>query len=331
MPRRQRLDFKDAIHCVRLRGRQGACIFFDPAILAHSVQVPRQHAPGVLRFEALLNVCCEECAATLYAYCIQPNTATLVLQTSGAPLAAFMRRLSGQYSRGRSAASGPAVPTAFASRYETQVIAPEYLPYAVRRVHRMPVETGLCRRGMDYPFSSERAYTGEATTLPLDLSGVRVQLQQKGYLGFRGYRAFMDQEDSPYLAKLFAQGSPLDPRIVGRKSFVQLARYLASHPSPVPTREQLMDGVAQLLGHTAAELFTATHVGVLGRALVAWYGLRSGAATLTEMGRWFSVTGATLGQAMHQHRQKTPGLFGLRDWPPKKDNPAPGNYIAGRR
>src|SRR5258708_7427900 len=62
--------------------------------------------------------------------------------------------------------------------------------------------------------------------------------------------------------------------------------------------------------HSAlGDLYSAARVGVLGRALVAWYGLRSGAATLAEMGRWFSVAGATLGQAIRQHRSVTPDLF----------------------
>ena len=38
-------------------------------------------------------------------------------------------------------------------------------------------------------------------------------------------------------------------------------------------------------------------------------------ATLAEMGRRFSVTGATLGQAIRHHRSVTPNLFNLTDLP----------------
>jgi hypothetical protein len=65
----------------------------------------------------------------------------------------------------------------------------------------------------------------------------------------------------------------------------------------------------------AADITSNTHAAVLGRSLVAWYGLRTGAATLTEMGRWFSVTGATLAQAMRHHRNISPALFSLRQLP----------------
>jgi hypothetical protein len=38
------------------------------------------------------------------------------------------------------------------------------------------------------------------------------------------------------------------------------------------------------------------------------------------MAHWFSITGATLGQAMHHHRLKAPHLFRFADSPFKKDN-----------
>ena len=306
MPRRQRLDFRDAIQYVSLRGRPNMSIFFDRSILQDPDQSPRHRAPGVRRFETLLAATCDECATTLLAYSIEPNAASIVLQRSGAPLAETMRRLSGQYSRGLELPTGPVV---FASRYASQVIAPEYLVYAVRRAHRRPVEAGICRNPIDYPFSSERAYLGEPSVLPVNFRPVRMDLQEKGYIGMRGYRDFMNQPDTPYLAKLFAKGSPQDARIVGARPFVQQVRYLAAHPPPVPTRDQLIARVTKLLRITDADLFAGTRLGVLGRALVAWYGLRSGAATLSEMARWFSITGATLGQAMHNHRRKAPQLF----------------------
>jgi hypothetical protein len=93
--------------------------------------------------------------------------------------------------------------------------------------------------------------------------------------------------------------------------FVQKARQLAAHSPAPPDRERLIANVASLLKCTAAEVFSPTHTGTLGRALVAWYGVRSGTATLTEIGRWFSVSGASLGQAIRVQRLIRPELFGL--------------------
>lgn len=312
MPRPQRLDFQDAIQYVRLRGREGDFIFFDPGILENPGRSPRPPAPGIRRFEALIAATCEDCGTSLFAYCIEPNTASLILKITGAPLAAYMRRLSGQYSRSVRPSGGR---TLFAGRYDSQVIAPEYLPHAIRRVHRRPVHAGLCRSRMDYPFSSERAYMGEPSALPLDMDPVRMELQQKGYAGSRGYRQFMEHTDTAHVALLFALGSPQDERIVGAKPFVQQARYLASHPAPVPTREQLIEGVAQLLNLPADAIYSRTAAGARARALIAARALRTRAATLAEVGRWFSITGAALGQSIRHHREQSEDFREQCNWP----------------
>jgi putative transposase len=179
----------------------------------------------------------------------------------------------------------------------------------VRRAHCSPILAGLCRRRLDYPFSSERAYVGEFGQTPITTAVLKAELEVKGHHGLRGYREFMDQDETPFVANLLSQGSPLDSRIVGDKVFIQKARHMSTHPAAPPTQEQLIGGVARLMNVMPSDVYSATHVGVLGRALVAWYGLRSGAATLAEIGRWFSVTGATLGQAIRHHRGATPDLF----------------------
>ena len=315
MPRHERLDFKGAIHYVRVVGRDGAEIFFDRSTLTRFPKAPRHYAPHLQKFELLLAATCEERGATLHAYCLEPNSGVLLLNTEGAPLNSLMQRLCGGYSRYLRAEAHEVKPEVFATRYESKVIAPEYLPHAVRRAHYSPVASGLCRRRVDYPFSSERAYTGERPPIPIGMTDFRAALELKGHFGVRGYRDFMDQEESPYVANLFTRGSPLDPRIVGSKLFVQQARHMAAHPVAAPTREQLIAGVAQLMKVSPTEILSATPVGTLGRALVAWYGLRSGAATLSEMGRWFSVTGASLGQAMHHYHEVSPHHFSLRALP----------------
>jgi putative transposase len=310
MPRRKRLEFREAIHFVVVRGAAGAEIFFRARDLQRFPRAPRPNAPHVSKFEHLLAETRDECGALLHAYCTEPNTSILVLQALGAPLHVFMQRLCGAFARhlrrGRFAA-GSAV---FASRYDAKMVAPEYLPHAVRRAHRSPVDHGLCTQPVDYPFSSDRAYRGETPLLPIDKAGVIAALEQKGYFGLRGYRHFMAQAETPYVANLLSHGSPLDSRIVGDRVFVQKARQLAEHPRPPPGREALIAKVAGLLGCPAADIDSPTHTGTLGRALVAWYGVRSGTATLAEIGRWFSVSGASLGQAIRAHRHIRPDLFG---------------------
>src|SRR6266404_3591935 len=289
MPRLERLEFKDAIHYTRVRGRTGADVFFDPHALRRFPRAPRQNAPHVQRFELLL--------------------------TAGASLQSFMQRLCGRYSRYLRAGGLAEGRGAFEGRYDSKVVAPGYLPHVARRAHRSPILAGLCRRRVDYPFSSERAYVGEFAQIPITTAALKTELETKGHHGLRGYREFMDQDETPYVANLLSHGSPLDSRVVGDKVFVQKAWHLAAHPAAQPTLEQIIESVAHLLNKTPADVYSATHVGALGRALVAWYGLRTGAATLTQTGHWFSVTSATLEQGIRRYRRATPGLFNLAALP----------------
>jgi len=145
------------------------------------------------------------------------------------------------------------------------------------------------------PLQLGRAYTGERSPLPLDMTGMADHPRAKGYFGPRGYREFMDQDEGPYVGNLFARGSP---RILASsEASFSLSRCAnGGAPRPAADREQIIAGVAQLLQLSARDIFSATHAGALGRALVAWYGLRSGAATLTDMGRWFSFRVLTWGR-----------------------------------
>ncbi len=310
MPRQERLDFRDALHFVRLRGNEGLNIFFDAAILRRGAEQPRQLAPDVRRFERLLAVIGEECGAVLHGYSIEPNSCILVLQTTGASLNAFTRRLCGQYSRYLHRQARLTTPqSAFASRYDSRLIAPEYLPHAVRRAHRAPVISGWCNQRIDYPFSSERAYAGERSPLPVRTADTRKILERRGLFGPQGYRNFMDQPESALVTEFFTRGSPFDPRIVGNRLFVSQVRQLITHPPARPRVEQVVAGVAALMSMAPADIHANTHDGVLARSLVAWHALRTGAATLTTVGKWFSLTGATLGQSMHHYRRAMPDLF----------------------
>src|ERR1700722_15834680 len=138
MPRHERLDFKNAIHYVRVRGADGSQIFFDASSLRSFPYAARQHAPHVLRFEHLLATVCAECGTVLQGYCLEPNSGILVLQTAGATLQTVTGRLSAQYGRYVRRGGFVGERGVFGARYESKVVAPQYLPHAVRRAHRSP-------------------------------------------------------------------------------------------------------------------------------------------------------------------------------------------------
>lgn len=317
MSRPLRLDFHGAIHIVQLRGKERLNIFFDANAIKFGAGAlyrsfaDRSYAPNIVRFLTLLNGCCEDCSAQLFGYCVGPNDAALVVRILGAPLDAFMQRLSGRYSRYLHAAGIlPKGGGAFAARYSSKVVAPDYLPHAVRRVHALPLRWGFVRRSMDYPFSSAAAYLGERIPVRLCADVLWRALEDKGLAGLRGYREFMEKAETPHIQELFERGSQLDARIVGASTFVAQSHDAASHRKPPYTRQQLLAGVATLLNlEHSGSLFIAGSQTVLARALVAWLALNSGSATVREVGTWFDVSAAALGKAIRRYRRISPELF----------------------
>jgi hypothetical protein len=311
-----RLGFHGAIHIVQVRGRNGFNIFFDRAILALAGAERRRGVPHLLRFLQLLDACCSECGAQLFGYCIEPNECAFVLRNFGVPLEACMQRLGGRYSRYLHDESVlPKSVRPFEARYESKVLAPEYLPHALRRVHARAVQAGLVRRAIDYPFSSAAAYLGERALVRLESDAVWRALERKGLFGLRGYKEFMERAETPHVSELFERGARADERVVGDRAFVVSARDAAGHPRVPPSREQLIEGVAEVLGVSTEELYGHSRAAVLGRALVAWFALRYGSASLREVGMWFSVSGATIGQAVRHYRRLEPGLFNRKGLP----------------
>lgn len=322
MSRPLRLDFHGAIHLVHVRGREGYSIYFDAHVLNRAAVERWRGAPHLLQFLKFLDECCWECGAQLFGYCIEPNDASLLLETRGAPLDACMQRLGGRYSRYLHVEKLlPMGVCSFAARYESKVVAPEYLPYALRRVHARAVHTSLAQRADAYPFSSAPAFLGARTAVRLKTEPVWRALERKGMSGLPGYRKFMEKAETPHVTELFEQGSPLDARIVGGHLFVAQVRDATGHPPLSTTRKQLIEGVGKIVGGEPEAL--SGHRGVLARALVAWYAARSGTASVREVGTWFGVSGATLGKGIRHYRRVSPELFNKKFLPGIQSTDAP--------
>jgi putative transposase len=312
MPRQGRLDFPEAIHYVFVSGRPGGSIFFDEGTARGHEGNLQEHTPRVQRFESLLGRACDESGALVHGYSWLPNAAIIVMQRFDVPLELIVGSVFGQYSRYlRSRGRVSRDERVYNGRYDNKVIAPMYLPYAVRRAHRSPVNAGLCDRPAEYPYSSARVYTGPLTSRWIDTTAVTAALRERGYAGPAGYRQFMDKADTEHVARLFACGSKWDRRVVGDRAFVSEAMRKAAHVPPAPTQVQLVEAVARLLGMQPTSIYERTHGSVIGRALVAWYATRSGAATLLEVGRWFSRSATTLRREIDKYKVLKPTLFHL--------------------
>jgi hypothetical protein len=76
----------------------------------------------------------------------------------------------------------------------------------------------------------------------------------------------------------------------------------------VPNQEQIVTAVSRLLQRAALGA-TEVSVQVLKKALVARHAVRCGAATLTQVAEWYSVTPAALRGDINRYRVLAPGLF----------------------
>ena len=75
MPHPRRFDFLGAIHLVRLRGRTGMDIFFEPGLLTLPPTAWWVGAPRVQTFMHFMKESLEECDGVLFGYHFQPNEA----------------------------------------------------------------------------------------------------------------------------------------------------------------------------------------------------------------------------------------------------------------
>jgi hypothetical protein len=308
MPRQGRLDFHRAIHYVCVRGRAGRSIFFDVSILSLPAREARAASVDLRQFELLLADACDECGSVVHAFTWQPNSAVLVMQKFGVPLYSVMGRVCGRYSKYlHKRAQWQSNRQVFQSRYDSRILAPEYLPHAIRRIERMPVEAGLCRTPLEYPFSSSRLM-GDVVPPWLAMPS-RSELQRRRASAPGGRNIPLVDRESAFVTALFEHGSKWDSRVIGDRVFVNEVHREAARPAPTPSRAQITDAVAQLVDRASIGPLSDASIATLKRALIARYAVRSGAATLTEVGRWFGVSAAALRNGIDRYRELLPDLF----------------------
>ncbi len=160
MARKLRVDFEGAIHHVTVRGIERRRLFRDDE--------------DRNRFLLRLKEAVEEYGVRLYLFCMMENHVHLVLETPGANLSAFMRKLQTAYAvyfNLRHGRSGHLMQGRFWSQL---VSGDEYLLRLSRYVHLNPVVVGHAdclpveeRRRMlrHYRWSSYRGYVGLTTSL----------------------------------------------------------------------------------------------------------------------------------------------------------------------
>lgn len=313
MARLPRFEFRGITHLVTVSGYQGGHVLYEPHIFRRFPENPRGHALAAEYFEGLLWESCEQYDASVHAYVLEPNTAQIVIQTHGAPLSWIIHDLLARFSMYLAAQHRtPKGKRSFPRRYRAQIVQPAKLPYAVRYVQQRATVTQMCRRPFNHPFSSNLIYCGrKPKPASFVTSAMQKALAPLGYLGPNAYYEFMAASDSPSIAHMLSRP------IIGEPGFVKFvrARCRESRRMPcerVPSPDEILRRISDTLLHTDFRVASSsTHLGALARALVAWYAMRTGAARIGAVGRWFGVTGSDLRYLIRRHRRKHPQYFSV--------------------
>jgi len=148
MPRPPRLDAAGAVTHVVARGNERRPVFREDA--------DRE------KYLELLAEACGRHGARAFAYCLMPNHLHLALQSGEAPLSRLVHDVHARYAQyfnRRYDRSGHL----FQGRFQALLVDRDaYLLEVVRYIHRNPVKARLAACPEDYPWSSHRAYLGDA-------------------------------------------------------------------------------------------------------------------------------------------------------------------------
>lgn len=306
MAQPKRCELRCAIHLVTAAGYSGGHVFYDPQLFKRFPENPRRHAPDAEYLERLLWDTCEQYDARVHGYIIEPNVVLAVIQTLRAPLRWIMHDVLARYAmhlveHNRT----PAGIRPFPRRYKEQIVQPSKLPYAVRYVQRRANTGDQTHRAVNHPFSSSLIYCGRRPRPTcFVVSGTRERLRNLGHVGTAAYFEFMAHSDSPAIADLLSRP------VVGEREFVESVRAGCSETPYGPCADEILQEVASCLLHTDPSIVcSSTHQGALARALVAWYAMRTGAAQIATVSRWFGVTSSNLRYLIREHRRKSPHYF----------------------
>jgi len=306
MVRPKRCEFQGSIHLLTVSGHSGGHVFYEPQIFTRFPENPRKHAPDAEYFERLLWEICEQYDARVYAYVLEPNVARIVIQRHGARLGWIVHDLLARFSMYLIEQNRiPAGEKPFPRRYRAQVVQPAKLPYAVRFVQRRDIATDPRRRAINHPFSSNLIYCGRKPQPNcFAVTAMREALENLGYRGPTAYLEFMARSDSPTIAHLLSR------HVIGEQDFADSVRERCGKPPRLPSPDEILRDVTGSLLYTEPSVAcSSTHQGALARALVAWYAMRTGAAQIGTVAKWFGITSSDLRYLIRQHRRKNPQYF----------------------
>jgi putative transposase len=287
MPRRLRIHVPGGFYHVTLRGNHRQAIFRTAA--------DRSLLDAIVARSLVTHV------ARLHAYCWMTNHLHFFVQVGETPLGMLMRDIASNYARAYQAKL-ETTGHLFERRYYAKLVDIDaYLFAVLRYIHLNPVSDGLVAAPGDYPWSSHRAYAGEAAPpgwLESDfvlsmVAPVRAQAQA-------AYRRFIGEPPSER-DNVDTSG---DGDILGTDAFT--ARVLnapANTRRAVKPLEQFICDACRIfdIPDEVLKSVSRDQAVVQARAWIAYHAMKEGAATLSQVARALGRDRATLRYAMRQH------------------------------
>jgi putative transposase len=206
MARKPRIHFPGAVYHVMLRGNGGRDIFFSAADRTKMFFLLQE---GVERY-----------GHCIHAFCLMSNHVHLVMQVGEIPLSKIIQNLSFRYTRYVNAIKEESGHL-FQGRYKAILIdADSYLLQLVRYIHNNPIRAHIASHCADFPWSSHRAYCGDACIPWLTVDWVLKLFSGDSGTARKLYNDFMCQGETEGRRQEFHCGST-EGRVLGDDVFVE--------------------------------------------------------------------------------------------------------------
>jgi REP element-mobilizing transposase RayT len=289
MPRLPRLHVPGGCYHAILRGNHREALFATP------------------RDRQMLGEIVEEAVGKLgvrvHAFCWMTNHLHVLVQIGEQPLGKVMQRIAMRYSRYRHRelhTSGHL----FERRHRAWLVeADRYFVALLRYIHLNPVAANMVRAAEDYPWSSHRAYLGEAGPAWLTTDFGLSLLGQTRESARRAYRELMSTVMYASEERLFDTARADDPRVLGGDQF------LASLPAPLIkprsalTLAQLAEEICRRQGVSVEQLRSRTRTESLtaARLQLAREAMEGRVASLSEIARYLGRSPSSLSELLIRH------------------------------
>lgn len=197
----------------------------------------------------------------------------------------------------------------FQGRYKAILVERDaYLLELVRYIHLNPVRARLVKEASAYPWSSHRAYLGQADLPWLTMDVVLGQFSKRISTARKGYDEFIKGGIGEGYREEFYKGAE-DSRILGEDRFVeQILGKVNERVPKSPPLAALEWRVSQMYGILTEELSSPGRSRHLAeaRGVVAWLAVNLGSGNLREIGERFRRDGSAMSVAMRriEHRAK---------------------------